>query len=238
MTIKVDSDFLTLIPARGGSKGLPRKNMLPLAGVPLLGWSIRQVIQSEVQTRLVVTTDDPEIAEYAGSLGAEIVDRPRDLASDTATSESALLHALDTLVGADMHSHIIFLQATSPIRLRGSLDRAVNQYRRLGSDSVVSVVPQSPFLWVSRDGAPHAFYEVGKRQRRQDFDTEGRLFRESGSIYITGKASLLETSNRISGNVSLFEMSEIEGIDIDTELDLRIAESIMCILLESGDFTE
>jgi len=237
MTIDINSEFLTLIPARGGSKGVPGKNLRLLAGRPLIGWSIHQVIESQIATRLVVTTDDQEIASYAESMGAEVIERPIELAGDSATSESALIHAIHTIPQAESHSHIIFLQATSPIRFPRSIDRAVGQYQKSEKDSIVAVVPASPFLWTEGDGLVSPLYNVNNRLRRQQFDAESGRFRETGSIYITGRESLLRTSNRISGQVGLFRMAEIEGIDIDMELDFQIAEILINNLRKSGDFT-
>ncbi len=237
MTIDAKSDFLTLIPARGGSKGVPGKNLRLLEGMPLIGWSIRQVIESKIGTRLVVTTDDPEIANYAASMGAEIVERPIELAGDSATSESALIHAIHALPRVDAHSHVIFLQATSPIRMRKSIDRAVSQYQTSKIDSLVAVVSAPLFLWTENDGLACPLYDIDNRLRRQEFDAEGGRFRETGSIYITGRKSLLGTSNRISGQVGLFKMSEIEGFEIDTELDFEIAKTLINSVRKSRDFT-
>jgi len=237
MTIDMSSEFLTLIPARGGSKGVPGKNLRLLAGTPLIGWSIRQVIESEIATRLVVTTDDKKIAGYAESMGAEVVERPIELAGDSATSESALIHAIHSIPKTTSHTHIIFLQATSPIRFPRSIDRAVSQYQKSRKDSIVAVVPASPFLWTVDDSLELPLYNINNRLRRQQFNADDGRFRETGSIYITGRESLLRTSNRISGQIGLFKMAEIEGIDIDTELDFQIADVMINKLRESGVFT-
>jgi CMP-N,N'-diacetyllegionaminic acid synthase len=237
MTIDANSEFLTLIPARGGSKGIPGKNLRLLAGMPLIGWSIRQIIESKIATRLVVTTDDQEIANYSASMGAEVVERPIELAGDSATSESALIHAIHNIPQSESHSHVVFLQATSPIRFRGSIDQAVGQYQKSEKDSVVAVVPASPFLWTEDNSVVLPSYNINNRLRRQQFDVESGRFRETGSIYITGREALLRTSNRISGQVGLFKMAEVEGIDIDTELDFQIAEVLINNLRDSGDST-
>jgi CMP-N,N'-diacetyllegionaminic acid synthase len=237
MTINTSSEYLTIIPARGGSKGIPGKNLRPFAGTPLIGWSIRQIIESKTETRLVVTTDDQEIASYSKSMGAEIIERPIELAGDSATSESALIHVIHNIPQSESHSHIVFLQATSPIRFRESIDRAVSHYHASGSDSIVGVVPVSPFLWTENDSGVDPLYNIDNRLRRQQFDVESGCFRETGSIYITGRGSLLGTSNRISGKIGLFKMAKIEGIDIDTELDFQMAEMLIHNLRESGDST-
>ncbi len=230
MVLDANSEFLTIIPARGGSKGVPGKNMRALGSIPLIGWSIRQIIESTTPSRIAVTTDDADLASYAESLGVEIVLRPLELASDTATSESALVHALSVISKQDQIKHIIFLQATSPVRLSGTLDRAVRQYLDTKVDSLVGVIKSSPFLWRIVDGLPVALYDTNDRPRRQDFQPSKSPLRETGSLYITKRSNLLKYGNRISGKIGLFEMAKIEGLDIDTMADFRIAE----ILIEEG----
>jgi len=236
MALDISSDLLTLIPARGGSKGISGKNMHPLAGTPLIGWTIKQVINSDTPTRLAVTTDCADIAGYASSLGAEIVSRPVELASDSATSESALNHALEAIPNSNGVNHVMFLQATSPLRLAGTIDRAFQKYKDTHVDSVVGVVKSSPFHWRMEAGSSVALYDAKVRKRRQDFQPEDILMRETGSLYITKRTFLVKNQNRISGNIGLFEMDLIEGLDIDTLADLRIAE----ILIEEGfyDFNQ
>ena len=226
---------IAIIPARGGSKRIPRKNIKLFHGKPMIAYSIEAAKKSGCFDKIIVSTDDQEIANYAASMGAEVIERPFELAGDTATSESALIHALHTLPEADSQAHLIFLQATSPIRLRASLDRAINQYLTNRCDSVVAVVPASPFLWTESGRVARPSYDIENRLRRQEFDAEDSCFRETGSLYITGRDSLLRTSNRISGRVSLFKMAEVEGVDIDTELDFQIAETLICGLKKSGD---
>ena len=109
---------IALIPARGGSKRIPRKNLLPLAGLPLVAHSIRHAIAAHAVSEVYVSTDDPEIADVARTFGAEVVMRPTELAGDQATSESALLHALDDRArrGLPDPELVVFLQPTSPVR--------------------------------------------------------------------------------------------------------------------------
>jgi CMP-N,N'-diacetyllegionaminic acid synthase len=217
--------YLCLIPARGGSKGIPGKNLRHLAGKPLLVWTIEQALQAAVDLRVVVSTESETISAVAMEAGAEIpFRRPPEIADDTATTESAVLHALDALAQQGFQPEaVVLLQATSPIRLPGSIHRAVRHFESSGADSVVGVVRQAPWAWRKGD-PPMAEYDTDMRPRRQDLAPEHFLYRETGSIYVTKTSVYRETQNRLGGTISLFEMDEVEGIDIDTELDFKIAE--------------
>lgn len=241
---------LCVVPARGGSKGIPRKNLLPVAGKPLLAWTLEQALGLEPPpgdtVEVVVSTDDPEIAALARDLGAVVVDRPADLASDEAPTEPAVTHALETRCAAGAApDQVLLLQATSPVRHPGTLARALVEFGGVaggggtgggaggGADSMVGVVPASPFLWrPGVDGRPpEAAYDVDARLRRQDLPPDQRRFRETGSLYLT-RADLYRPTptrpaNRLGGRIVLFEMHPDEGVDIDTPTDVRLAEVLL-----------
>lgn len=219
---------LCLIPARGGSKGIPRKNLLPVAGRPLIVWTIEQALAASADLRVVVSTDDPEIAEVARAAGAEVPFlRPADLAQDTTATEPVVEHAIAQVAAAGNRPDlVVLLQVTSPIREEGTIDRALAQLDREGLDSLVGVVPQAPFLWWAGD-PPRADYPVRARPRRQDLAHEDFRYRETGSLYVTRTEIYEEQHNRLGGRIGLFEMSEIEGVDIDTDVDLTITEGFL-----------
>lgn len=227
MTIAPDADVFAIIPARGGSKGIPRKNLRPLAGRPLIAWTIEAVRDTDARIRCVVTTDDDEIAQLAERLGAEVVHRPSDLATDESPTEPAMLHALECLYGSASPQSVLLLQATSPIRLPGTIDRAIAEFSRSGADCLVGVIDASPFLWRGPTGQPTALYDPSARPRRQDLASDQHLYRETGSLYLTRTTALRESGNRISGRIELFVMADIEGADIDTEADFADAERMM-----------
>ena len=120
----------------------------------------------------------------------------------------------------------MLLQATSPVRLPGTLSRAVAQLEATGVDSLVGVVPQAPFIWTegTADAGPTSAYDVTARPRRQDLTPATLRYRETGSLYLTRTWVYDELDNRIGGRVGLFVMDELEGIDVDTELDLEVAD--------------
>ncbi len=214
---------VAVIPARGGSKGLKNKNIYPVAGKPLLAWTILQALASSSIERVFVTTDDQAIAAVATEYGAEVIHRPPELSGDKATSESAIQHAVgiierDYLIPLDI---IVFLQATSPLRKPGDIDRAVEVFQREGADSLISVTKADDLtLWESREGGWKSVnFDYHNRGMRQDRPTQ---FIENGSIYILKPETLTAFGNRIGESLSIYEMEFWQTWEIDTleEIDL------------------
>lgn len=222
---------IAVIPVRGGSKGIPRKNLLPIAGKPLVVWTIEQALAVE-GLRVIVSTEDAEIAEVALAAGAEVIERPMSLAQDTTASEPVIEHVIAELTARGERPDVVmFLQATSPVRLPGTLARALDEFLASGADSMVGVVAETPFLWNLSHPAT-ADYDFTARPRRQDIAPEGMKYRENGSIYVT-KTEIYETlHNRLGGHIELFELQDIEATDIDTPADFAVAEATLLRLSE------
>ena len=215
---------LAIIPARGGSKGIPRKNLLPIAGKPLIVWTIEQALATD-SLRVVVSTEDDEIARISRAAGAEVIERPMELAEDTTATEPVVEHAIGVLTArGERPDAVMLLQATSPVRRPGTLSRALREFAASGCDSMVGVVPQTPFLWLQAE-QPRADYPVFARPRRQDLTPEQFRYRETGSLYVT-RTEIYETQhNRLGGRIHLFVMDDIEGTDIDMPADFAVAAS-------------
>lgn len=222
------SRTLAIIPARAGSKGVPGKNLRSLAGKPLVVHSIEQALEAPGIDDVVVTTDGPEIAAVARAAGAEAPFlRPPELSDDRAATEPAMRHALAQM--EELHGRyetIVLLQPTSPLRLPGTLQRAIEQFHQTGVDSVVGVVESHAFFW--KDGnPPTASYDYRDRPRRQDILPQDRSYRETGSIYVTRRDSFLAENNRLAGRIGLFVMNEKEGWEIDTLFDFALIETLL-----------
>jgi len=217
--------IVAIIPARGGSKGIPRKNIKLFGGRPLIAWSIEDALQAKSVKEVYVSTDDPEIADVARRYGAQVIMRPPQLATDTSSSEAALQHAADLLdQNQPPVSIIVFLQATSPLRTSRHIEEALDQFRNTGADSLLSVCPSHVFLWELCNGwgAP-VNYDYRHRPMRQQMSQ----FRENGSIYIFTPKLLRDTGSRLGGKIALYPMPETCCLDIDSSTDWAEAEALL-----------
>ena len=212
-------NVVAVIPARGGSKGIPEKNLRRVGGVPLVVRAVRTATASSLIDRVIVSTDNAGIATAAAAAGAEVVDRPAVLAGDEVSSEAVLLHALDALTErADV---VVFIQATSPFIDPYALDDAI---RRVGDgtcDVVFSAVPTFEFLWTAAgDGVNH---DRSLRQRRQDREPH---FRETGAFYVMNSAGFMAARHRFFGRVGIASVDPRSAIEIDDFDELQLANVI------------
>lgn len=222
---------LTIIPARGRSKGIPRKNIQPLAGKPLLAHSIEQARSARLVNRVVVSTDDAEIATISRQYGAEVIQRPSAISGDAASSESALQHAIEYLQQTESYTPdlIVFLQATSPIRLPADIDGAVEKLVEAGADSVFSACPEHfTGRWRIEDsGARPVNFDPERRPRRQEYPVE---YSENGSIYVFRPRVLLEGGSRMGGRIGIYPMPAWRSFQIDTPEDFTLMEELYAYL--------
>ena len=213
------------IPARGGSKGISNKNIKKFAGKPLIVHSIEYSLDSKHVDEVVVSTDDSKISNIAESAGAKVIKRPPDLSTDTATTESVIEHYLN--LSKTKAEIIVLLQATSPLRPKGSLDKALNHFQKGGYDSLLSICPTHRFFWRVKDNKTiHADYDYLNRPRRQDFKKGDIRFIENGSVYIFTCKHFDKTGNRLGGKIGYEEWPLEYSLEIDSSLDFKFAEQI------------
>ncbi|HEY4151679.1 MAG TPA: acylneuraminate cytidylyltransferase [Pseudolysinimonas sp.] len=228
MTAGADNETVAVIPARGGSKGVPRKNLRRVGGIPLIARAIRSARMTRGIDRVVVSTDDDEIAAVAREWGAGVVMRPAELSGDTATSESALEHALAELARLGVGVGIlVFLQATSAFIDPADLDAAIERVRAGESDSVFSAVESWGFLWRTDAGSPTGAtginHDYRHRLRRQERAPE---FLETGAFYVMDAAGFRSAQHRFFGRIGIALVPEAHAMEVDTEEQLALACAI------------
>jgi CMP-N,N'-diacetyllegionaminic acid synthase len=218
--------FLAIVPARGGSKRLPKKNILNLKGKPLVEWSIEAGLNSKYIDKVIVTSDDAEILDIVKGTGAEAINRPIELASDTSTTFDAIKHVIDSV---EIYNYIVLLQPTSPLRTEKHIDEAIELLVNKNADSIVSVceTDHSP-LWsntLPSDCSMSNFIKDDIRNKRgQDLEVYYRL---NGAIYICKTNKLLdENSFFLKNNTFAYKMGRDVSIDIDSAIDLKIAGAL------------
>lgn len=214
---------VAIIPARGGSKGIPLKNLQKVAGISLLARAINAAKATPSIDRVIVSTDHGGIAAEAVRAGAEVSHRPADIAGDAATSESALIHTLGGL-GEDFDT-TVFMQCTSPFIDSASIDNAVTAVRDGDADVVFSAVEDHSFLWRLEDGdqAVAVGHEASFRPRRQD---RAKHYNETGAFYVMRTDGLLEHEHRFFGRVTIEEVPPEHAREIDDMSDLSLVRAI------------
>lgn len=221
-------NFLAIIPARGGSKGIPGKNLKPVGGVPLIVHTIRAARASRHGLRLAVSTDSPEIAAVARDHGAGVVLRPAEISGDRASSEAALLHVLAELQRTEGYApdYVVFLQCTSPLTTGADIDGTIDALLARGADSALAVAPAHHFLWRhDADGnAVGVNHDKQVRLMRQQRTPE---YIETGAVYVLHAAGFLAAKHRFFGRTVFHVTPPSRCIEIDEPDDLLMAETIL-----------
>lgn len=214
-----------LVPARGGSKGIPKKNLVEVAGKPLLVWTLEAARASRTLSRLVVSTDDDAIAAVAEANAAEVLRRPAELARDETPMLDVVLHAFQELAEADV---LVVLQPTSPLRRAEHIDGAVELFEQSGADGVVSVVrtphrflPESQVEIEDGRAIPAAPSTATRRQDKRE------LYARNGPAVLVVRREGLEARGLYGGDLRAYVMQQRESLDIDEPADLELAELLL-----------
>ncbi len=221
-----NKSFLAIILARGGSKRLPRKNVLDLCGKPLIAYSIEAGLKSKYIDEVVVSSDNDEIISISEEFGANTIKRPEELSNDTATTFDAIKHAIDNV---EKYDYIVLLQPTSPLRDSKHIDEAIELLEIKNADAVVSVceMDHSP-LWSNTLDASlsmkNFLTDEILNKRSQDLE---KYYRLNGAIYICKTDKLIEEKSfMLKDNIFAYVMNKQSSVDIDEEIDFKMAEAI------------
>lgn len=220
-------EILSIIPARGGSKGIPLKNLTILNKKPLLDYTVNASLKSKFITKTIVSSDHPKILARGQKLGAEIIKRPKLLATDSAKIEPVIEYTLKYLKSKSDYTPdiIILLQNTSPLRTKKHIDESLNLFVNSKFDSMLSCFRSHYFLWTHKKNELLPMnHAPKKRPNRQQMNDQ---FIENGAIYITKYDAFKKSKCRISGKIGLFEMPKELSIDIDSKSDLIHAYKIL-----------
>lgn len=219
--------YLAIIPARGGSKRLPKKNIMQLLDKPLIAWSIEAALESKYINEVYVSSDSDEILDISREFGSNIIKRPESLATDLSSTYEAVKHAIDNI---KKYEYIVLLQATSPLRNFSHIDEAIELFEKKKADAVVSVceMDHSP-LWANTLDASLSmddFISLDiQNKRSQDLES---YYRINGAIYIIKTEKFLERKTfLLNHNIFAYKMKRENSIDIDESIDFIIAKTIL-----------
>ena len=220
--------IIAIIPARSGSKGIPRKNIRLLAGKPLIGYSIEATLTSKIDI-VIVSTEDEEIAEISRKYGAEVIDRPEELARNETPTIDVIFHVLEILKMKNYKPDIVVLvQPTSPLRNAEDIGNAINLFLDSDCESVVSVCEvEHPPYWSFRiDGGflKSLFDKRYLRMRRQDLE---KVYIPNGAIYVSAPQTLYEYKSFYCNHIIPYIMPIERSVDIDNEVDFILAELLL-----------
>ena len=213
---------IAFIPARGGSKSIPFKNIKFFCGKPLIYWTIKAAVETDEINEVIIATDSSEIEDVVNSfsfINVNVYRRDKENAADTSSTESVMLEYIKKS-NRSISDNFILIQATSPLLTKNDLEKGLQLFKN--NDAVLSCVETKRFFWSKKGESLN--YDYYNRPRRQDFDG---LLMENGAFYISSVASILGSENRVSGKIAISTMPEYTAVEIDEEEDWIVAESLM-----------
>jgi len=216
----------SIIPARGGSKGIRNKNIIDFCGKPLIAWTVEQCLSSKYVSHVWVTSNSQEILDVAEKYGAKTIRRPDDISGDLASSESAWMHAIEVIQKDTEVDLVLAPQVTSPLREVKDIDNAIELFQKEKYDSMFSAsMAEDLFFWEeSSTGVDSVNYDYKNRKRRQDFKEQ---IIENGSFYLFKPEVIQSNDNRFGGKVGFSKMEFWKMFEIDNAEDLRMCSALM-----------
>ena len=224
--------FVALIPARGGSKGLKKKNLYPVNNKPLISWTIESAISSHYLEQIFVSSDDNSILEIASKEGVNCIERPANLAEDTSSMESVIMHSIEQIDKQGIgFKYLILLQPTSPLRDSKDIDLACKKFIQLKANSLISVtnVDSSVLKTLVKDDNGFlrpAFDNKFPSMNRQQLPL---AYKPNGAIYIINKKLFLNNPTLFQKDTAMYEMKENKSIDVDSINDIHTIEKLNLI---------
>jgi len=228
--LNLESKILSIIPARGGSKGLPRKNIIDLAGKPLISWTIDASLTSKHITKTIVSSEDDEILKISQQYGADIIKRPTELAHDSSNSEDVIKHVLEEFTKANtIFDYIVLLQPTSPLRSADNIDSAFEIIFNTNATAIISVCEidnkvLKAFLKTNVGYLKGISNNSFPFMRRQDLP---KVLLPNGAIYIISTSEFLQNNKLFTDKTLPYQMSKNESVDIDSIEDIYKIESFL-----------
>ena len=219
-------NIISIIPARGGSTEIPMKNLIKLDNKPLLYYSVTASLNSKYVSKTVVSTDNDKIADYALSLGAEVVTRPKKISGNRIGMSPAIFHVIDHFRKYENFKPnvVITLQNTSPFRNSQHIDKAFSIFKKGNYDSVIGGFKSKYLFWQKKGKNVRPInYNPLKRPNRQEME---KYFIENGAVYVTKYSSLKKFKNYVCGKVGLYVMPQHLSLEIDSYFDLFLAQQI------------
>lgn len=215
---------LAVIPARGGSKGVPRKNIRELAGKPLIAWTIEEAKKSKYIDRLILSSEDEEIIDVAKKWGCEVpFVRPKELAQDETPGIEPVLHAVNMLTGYD---YVVLLQPTSPLRNSEDIDGSIEMclYKQALSCVSVTEVDKNPYWMYFLNAKNHMEPVINNSRNYKNRQEIPRIYALNGSVYISNIEQLIAVKSFVESKTIAYPMPKIRSVDIDDEVDFQVAE--------------
>lgn len=228
--VDLRDNLICVIPARGGSEGIPHKNLRKIGGIPLVSHSVRHALKAGIDpSRIIVSSDSEMILEVAQADGVVPLLRPESISTSCASTESALIHAVEKYPA----ENILLLQPTSPIRFLKTIDKFIDFFEWSKFDSALSCTKLYNFTWQIMQGKDDeqspvwiSNYDRRRRPRRQDLKEHQYLYFDNGNMYLMKTEFLIKSNSRLSGNIGVFTTTELEGMQLDSFEELHIFESI------------
>jgi CMP-N,N'-diacetyllegionaminic acid synthase len=221
----IKNNVIAIIPARGGSKGIPKKNIKLLLGSPLIAYTIELAKKNHFFDKVVVSTDSDEISEVSRTYGIDVVSRPSELSGDLSRTEGALIHVLDYYKNKGIEfDTVVTIEATSPMRTEKTINKCIDRFINTDCDSLVTVYEDRSYFWRENSLNKLSPLFTDQARRRQD---RKPLYKEAGVIYITSVDVLRKNNSIIGNNPIHYVVDEQEAIDINTNVDFFIVDNLM-----------